>query len=348
MIQVLDRIEPLAERWEALADALRAPPWLRPDWFIAWGDAFGPVEWRVHALERDGRLEGVVPLVRGRLGLAAAANWHTPEFGPLALQGARATLAEAVLARAPSSVSLSFVDRDAPELVAWERAAARRGHRVLTRTLERSPYIDLEGGWAAYEARLGAKRRAELRRRRRRLEERGPVVVEIADGRGGGLERLLAEGFAVEASGWKGERGSAIAARPSTARFYRHIANWAAARGWLRLAFLRVGGRAIAFDFALEDGRVHALLKTGFRPELRELAPGTLLRREMIARAFAVGVERYDFLGADEPWKLDWTAAVRERCRVQTFAPSVVGQLGWRAYAHGRPLARRLVGTVRR
>lgn len=174
------------------------------------------------------------------------------------------------------------------------------------------------------------------------------MSVEVVDGRGGDLDRLLAEGFAVEASGWKGERGSAIAAQPATARFYRSIAGWAAARGWLRLGFLRAGGRAIAFDFALEDGRVHALLKTGFRPELRHLAPGMLLRREMIARAFAAGLERYDFLGADEPWKLDWTSSVRERSRVQVFAPSVVGHLGWGAYAHGRPLAKRLVATVRR
>lgn len=348
MIRVLDGIEPLTERWEALADARGAPPWLRPGWFTAWADAFGPVDWRIHALEIDGRLAGVAPLVRGRLGLMGAANWHTPEFALLAEDGAREALAEEVLARAPSSVSLSFVDRSGADLVAWEHAAAGRGYRVLARALERSPYIDLEGGWGAYENGLGRKRRAELRRRRRRLEELGPVSFEVADGRGGNLERLLAEGFAVEASGWKGERRSAIAAQPSTARFYRVLATWAAARGWLRLGFLRAGGRPIAFDFALEDGGVHALLKTGFRPELRHLGPGMLLRREMIHRAFGTGLERYDFLGADEPWKLEWTPSVRERSRVQAFGPSMVGHLGWSAYAHGRPLAKRLAATVRR
>ena len=34
--------------------------------------------------------------------------------------------------------------------------------------------------------------------------------------------------------------------------FYRRVAAWAAERDWLRLAFLRLDGRPLAFDLALE------------------------------------------------------------------------------------------------
>jgi CelD/BcsL family acetyltransferase involved in cellulose biosynthesis len=346
-ISIHARIEELAGDWDRLADAQGAPPWLRPGWFTVYGRAFGVGAWRIHAVRRDGRLAGVVPLVRGRFGLVSPSNWHTPEFAPLAEPDARAELARSVIDAGSSSVALSFVDRSDEALSAWEATAARSGYRLLARPLERSPYVDLAIGWEAYEATLGRKLRSELRRRTRRLADEGEVTFEFCEG-GARLAELLDEGFRVEGSGWKGERGSSIDSQASTSAFYRELAEWAAARGWLRVALLRVGGRAIAFDFALEDARVHALLKTGFDPEFGRWAPGMLLRYEMLKRAFASDVGRYDFLGADEPWKLEWTRATRERSLVQAFAPSVAGRAGWAAYARGRPLAKRVVEAVRR
>ncbi|HKP88939.1 MAG TPA: GNAT family N-acetyltransferase, partial [Thermoleophilaceae bacterium] len=41
----------------------------------------------------------------------------------------------------------------------------------------------------------------------------------------------------------------------------------AAEQGWLRLAFLRLDGRAIAFDMCLEHGGAFYVLKGGFDPE---------------------------------------------------------------------------------
>jgi CelD/BcsL family acetyltransferase involved in cellulose biosynthesis len=347
VIAVSDRLAPLTRAWDELATAEGAPPWLRPEWFEAWEAGFGSVHWRIHALWRGGRLAAIAPLRSARFGLASVTNWHTPEFALLAEEDARAELAAAVFSKTPPSISLAFVDRSRRDAHVWEEQARGRGYRVLIRALERSPFVDLSQGWEAYEAGLSRKLRGELRRRRRRLAEQGPVTFEVADG-SERLEALLEEGFKVEAAGWKGVRGSSILSQRSTRCFYTTLARRAAERGWLRLAFLRVNGRAIAFDFALEDAGVHALLKTGFDPDYRRAAPGMLLRYEMLSRAFGVGLARYDFLGADEPWKLEWTAATRERSLVQAFAPSIGGRAGWTAYARGRPLAKRVLKAVRR
>ena len=81
----------------------------------------------------------------------------------------------------------------------------------------------------------------------------------------------------MEGSGWKTR--TAIASRPDTRRFYRDVARWAAGRGWLRLGFLRLDGRALAFDFCLEHAGTHYLLKTGFDPAFRAYGPGMLMRK---------------------------------------------------------------------
>jgi CelD/BcsL family acetyltransferase involved in cellulose biosynthesis len=273
--------------------------------------------------------------------LRSPSNWHTPQFEPVAEPGAERALAAALLGRPARRVTLSFVDAGAPFATACREQAAAAGRRMLTRTVERSPYLDIAGDWDDFvRARLSADRRRTMGTRRRRLMAAGALALEVSDGRIE-LERRLAEGYDVEARSWKGAAGTAINSRPETRRFYDELARWAADRGVLRLVFLRVEGRAAAFEFTLQDRGVHYMLKGGYDPAYARGAPGTILRAEMLARAFAYGFERYEFLGQDEPWKRLWTDACHERAVVHLFAGSA-GRLEWAAHAYGRPAAERV------
>lgn len=337
-------LDAVAAEWEALAERGRAAPFLRPGWVAAWWSAFGQGRLELcTARGRDGRLEALLPVQCGRGSRASPTNWHTPEFGLLAEsdEAARRLLADLFRAR-PRRVSLAFLASEQASLVRAE--AERHGYRVLQRTLQRSPYVPLAGGLAAYERSLGKNLRGDLRRRERHLAARGTVTFEVAEGAhlGARLEELLAEGCAVEASGWKGARATAMRSSPANLRFYGEVARWAAAHGWLRLAFLRLDGRALAFDLCLEYEGVHAMLKTGYDPAFAELSPGKLLRMRMLTRAFGLALRSYELLGEAEPWKLQWAGATRARELVQGFRPSPLGRLDHTLFAHARPLAKRL------
>jgi CelD/BcsL family acetyltransferase involved in cellulose biosynthesis len=334
-------IEPLAGDWSALADRVRAAPWLRPEWMDAWWRAFGRGSMRVLTLTHNNRLVAAVPLERRNGSLASTSNWHTPAFSVLAEDGGAASeLMRAAFAVGARRVTLSFVPADDPSLPACVSAGRAAGYRFIVRSLERSPYVIADGDWDAYVSRRPAKLLRELGRRRRRLEEQGSLMLEVADGTER-LDPLLEEGFRVEAAGWKGKNGTAIASQPATRGFYSDVARWAADRGWLRLAFLRLDARAIAFDFTLEVEGIHYLLKTGYDETYRAFAPGMIIRQEMLSRAFSVGLSRYEFLGDHADWKLEWAERSRELDLVQGFAPSALGVIDWAAFAFGRPLTKR-------
>ncbi len=332
----------LASEWEELADATGAPPFLYPQWIEAWWRAFGSGELEVPVERVNGGLTALLPLVRRRGSLQSPTNWHTPTFGVLASDSAAAeSLLGRLLARRVHRLSLGFLERENGDLERCVAAAAAAGCRIAVRTLERSPYLGVEGGWARAEDSLPAKLVRDVRRRRRRLVELGAVAVDVQDG-GERLAELLDEGFLLEGSGWKAAQQTAIRSEPSTERFYREIAAWAAARGWLRLAFIRLDGRPLAFQFGFEHGRVYYFLKGGYDPSFDRFSPGKLLVHAMLARAFGSGLRSFEFLGHAEPWKLEWTQTCRERVAFQAFAPSFAGSLEWLAQAYGRPLARRL------
>ena len=157
------------------------------------------------------------------------------------------------------------------------------------------------------------------------------------------LVRLaLAAGGGV-AAGWKGNRGTAMVSTPTTRSFYTEIAQWLAARGALRLQFLRLDGRAFAFDFAVEQGDQHWLLKTGYDEGFHSDSPGVLLRASMIERAFERRIKRYHFLGKDDPWKREWTSKVEAQIQFQSFGRSPAGTVDVAVQRYVRPFARRML-----
>jgi CelD/BcsL family acetyltransferase involved in cellulose biosynthesis len=333
-------VEGLRREWDDLAARVDASPFACPGWTAAWERAFAPRGVEVLTVRRDAELVAVVP-VRRRTGLlAAAANVHSPELPALTLDAdAARELAEVLMGQAPAALSLTMADPEG-DLAREVRAAARaRGRRVVERTLQRSPLVELDGSWDQYAATRGRSLLADLRRRSRRLEERGEVTVTEATA--AETSTAFAELSALEAAGWKGARGTAMASRPATRRFYAEVAAWAADRGTLRLALLRLDGRPLAGLLGLEESGVHYLLKCAYDPAEAAFSPVKLLLRDAVQRAFARGLRRIELLGAAEPYKLQWATGSRPRIALEVFSGSPTGRAAWAAAAYGRPLAKR-------
>ncbi len=339
---------PGAGEWDELADRAQAPPFLRPGWIAAWQRAFGSGELQTIEVRRGGELAAILPMVQQRGRLRAPANWHTPMFGPLGTDSeARLEVVARAFEQPSPVVDLNLVDGDDGELESIARVAREAGRSTLTRCVANSPYISLGSDFAEYERGLSRNRRKALRRHRRKLEEEGAVRLEVHDGRTD-LDSLIAEVFAVEAAGWKGRNGTAMSSHPETACFYTDVARWAADRGWLRLALLRLDGRPIACDFALEQGGVWYTLKAGYDEEFRSFGPGALLLSDEIAYCCEQpDLSRMDLLGHEDSFKASWTTQSSPRTWIRSFSKSPVGlfhRVGATCLELARPYLRRIRG----
>jgi CelD/BcsL family acetyltransferase involved in cellulose biosynthesis len=349
-IEVYDSIAPLVAEWNALAERAAAPPFAQAGWFTVWWEAFGVGAPVIVGARRGGRLVGVLALRRRGGVLASAANAHTPEFRMLVEDLAAAReLAAWLFEQRPTRVQLDHVDAQDPALAALCRVAADARHRVLRTTVQRSPYVQFVAG-EDVDRRMNGRAARNLRRNERRLRERGAVEFDVVDA-ARDLDALLIEGFPLEASGWKSQRGTAIVSSPVTERFYTGMAHWAHKASLLRLAFLRLDGRAIAFALCLRDRAACYLIKGGYDPGYRRFAPAKSLIRHLITRAAGEGAQRFEFLGAAETWKLEWTDRCHERLLVRIYAPTPLGNAERAAETvylrYGKPLAKRALARVR-
>jgi CelD/BcsL family acetyltransferase involved in cellulose biosynthesis len=335
-LTALDDDPDVVVAWEQLADRIEASPFRYPGFVQTWFAAFGKGRLELATVHRDGRLVAALPLVRENDRLSTPANWHTPHIGMLAEDGAAgAALAASVLATRAQRLTLRFLG--AADCATFVEAARGAHYHTYERTLLRSPYIDVASGWEAFQQALGSSTQKAMRRRRRRLAELGAVTLEGYDGRPGSeLDTRYAELVELEALGWKGEQGTAIVSQPETLRFYRDVAGWAAARGWLRIHVLRLDGRPIAAALGLRAHGVHASLKIGHDPQHQQLGPGVMLMHDVIREAFEAQMRTVELLGDEDALKRSWTPLVREWCTLEAFSPAFAGRAAWLAFTSGR------------
>jgi CelD/BcsL family acetyltransferase involved in cellulose biosynthesis len=210
------------------------------------------------------------------------------------------------------------------EAIPW--LASQGGCRTGVWQSGASPFVPLDKSWLSYCEGLGAKHRANLRNRFKRLERVGAVRMEtIASGCK--LADAVEDGLRLEGAAWKKEAGTAIACDKNITRFYSTFASRAAELGWLRLHFLDAGPKRVAFDYSLYYQNRLFLLKLGYDPAFAPYSPSNLLLGRVLEDAFDQGVEWYDFLGETADWKQCWAKESKANYWLFVFAGTAKGRL---------------------
>lgn len=297
----------LAGEWDALA---AGSPFDLHCWYAAWWRAFGAgSELDVCLLRRDGELAGIFPLRRERSRLKAMANVHTPSYRPLA-RDPRALEELVGAALCVGGLDLCGVPADGGLIELFAKSAESASMIPLAEPTYSSPTVDTSGDFDAWRGASKKRWGAPLERFRRKMGRDHEAEFTIVEAPGN-LAAELADGFRVEASGWKGEQGTAIVSAPETETFYTEVARAFAGRDELRFSRIALDGTTASFDFTLLHGGRLYLLKTGFDERFRKLAPGLVMRLSIVERCFELGLDSHELLGEESEWKAKFATGTR-------------------------------------
>ncbi|PVB61439.1 GNAT family N-acetyltransferase [Labrenzia sp. 011] len=290
--------------WQQLCDAALDPnPFFSPAFLCPYLQHMGRGEVRL-AVVRDagtGAWLLAAPVGRRRLGmvLPAATVWATdysPLGTPLMHPQAGGDAVDVFLWAAAGSGALLAI----PYLpLASETAARLRGSpavRIAVAAPEkRSGHDAGPAGEQQLQAAFSGKRRKEMRRLLRRLGDEGEIRFESLKGPdvAGAFDAFLR----LEAKGWKGRSGTALASRPQTEAFARTaIANLAAVDS-VRIDQLRAGDALVA-SLVLIQERGHVFSwKIAFDESRARFSPGAQIALQALRENLAMpGFEGADSL----------------------------------------------------
>lgn len=288
-----------AGQWRALAERACEPNgYYLPDWELAVNasargrtgvSALGA--WSEAAQDGAARLIGlmpVVPMVRAyKIPLPALASAQpygtlcTPLLDrDMAIEAGARLLLEARKAGAHALI-LRDVSLDGAAMKALNEALRREDlrPRVLESRLRACLDATRDAGELLREA-LGHKKLKELRRQRHRLSEHGATGFEVARTReevAAALEIFLA----LEASGWKGSRGTALIQDDGDATFIRRAAPALAEAGQCEVVTLRAGDTPVAAAIVLRHQDRAFYFKLGVDERFAKFSPGVQLTLDL-------------------------------------------------------------------
>ncbi len=246
-------------------------------------------------------------------------NAHTPDYLPFARDGETLRmLVDAALAESGAHLVQRRIPAGTPPAQAIVEASRRVGMVTYVEPGIVSPRVEVRGDFDGYVARLSKKTRNDARRCRRLLDAAGRAefraIAAPVD-----LETELSRGFAVEGSGWKAERGTAILGSPETEIFYRSVCRRFHALGKVGISTLELDGRPIAFSLNLVDfGRAWGL-KGGYEREFARYSPGILLAMAEIEHCSAYGLASLEMLGDEAAWKRKFAWGERRHLVVHSY-----------------------------
>ena len=324
--------------WDGLAARAGTPnPFFEP-WYLLPGLArFDPgTRIMIASLARGEQLEALVPLQRARRyglhPLPHLAVWlHANTFlgAPLVAAGAEEAFWEALLDWADRHAGTGLflhaaaLPVDSALAEALHAVGARQGRRVaLVHREERAMLASSLTPSAYLDAALPGKKRKELRRQHARLAEQGALTVtRLQDETDitAWIERFLA----LEARGWKGSAGSALACAGETAGLFREAMTEAAARGQLERLSLELDGRPIAMLATLIAPPGAFSFKTAFDENYARFSPGVLLQLENLKLLERAGIAWTDSCAAPDHPMID--SLWRERRALGRFSIAIGG-----------------------
>jgi CelD/BcsL family acetyltransferase involved in cellulose biosynthesis len=288
MLSLESLSEPDTRRWAELARSTATPnPFFERDFVLPAYEHLGsPQVQLLVATDGAGDWVGLMPVVRARrwrrlVGAALICWEHLYCFlgSPLLARGSEEAVAEALLDQARRRVGLIAFKRllaEGPVAAAIVSACDALGAKPIVwksferAALRRRPDDDY------VRSSLNGKHYRELQRQGRRLDSK---LGDIAYVDRAGDPEAVDDFLALEASGWKGEQGTALASGPG-AGIFREICRSFGEAGRLQMLALQAGDRPVAMQSCLIAGEGLFCFKIAYDEALGRFSPGKQLMAE--------------------------------------------------------------------
>ena len=187
----------------------------------------------------------------------------------------------------PNIVALDAMGTDTATFAALERVIAARGGAMHVFSRAQRPKLSSDLDPKAYfEQAMSASSRKKLRQHRRRLGEKG-VLASVVVTEPHAVGRAFEDFLSLEAAGWKGRQGTALANNAADAQYTRAMIAALAAQGDAEVHSLTLDGRPVSMQMLLRAGRTAFTWKTCYDESLHDVSPGTLLFEDYTAHLLA-------------------------------------------------------------
>jgi CelD/BcsL family acetyltransferase involved in cellulose biosynthesis len=278
---------------------------LLPGWVQTWRQAFTPND-RLHIclMRSDEKLIGVAPLsISGTtasfVGDPEVCDYFDFPVAPGYEKEFYHALLDHLSAQSVTELHLRCLRPESTVLSDLVQVAKKRNGICSRKPDGVSIEMDLPGGWTEYLNSLDGKQRHEIRRKLRRLDEKGKTDFVVFKDASEITEQL--DTFLKMFRESRADKAAFM--KPQMERFFRSMLRAMAEEGILRLCFLNLDGCTVAAALCFDYQDTIYLYNSGYDPQYSSLSVGLLCKLLSIRHSIELGRKKYDFLKGAEAYK---------------------------------------------
>jgi CelD/BcsL family acetyltransferase involved in cellulose biosynthesis len=305
--------EVLASQWDELLErCFTRSPFLTWQWQKLWWNC-----WKqnrhlriITVGDANGRLCGIAPLYEEREGntlklLLLGSSDLCDYLDCIIAIGEEEvfyrTLLSYLAATSPESITLNFnsLQAHSPTISFFKRASGKDGFSVDFRREDTAPGLDLPSDFESYLKLLSKKDRHEMRRKKRKAEQKQTVTfntitdpMQVMD--------ILPHFLTLFRRSAKTKNDFLTLEREC---FFKSLAEEFSRRRWLEIFSLSFDSKEVAYLFCFYYNNTRFLYNAAYDLDYSSLSPGIVIITYCLEDAISRGINRFDFLRGDETYK---------------------------------------------
>ena len=319
-----EAIDNLAEEWSSLEPNSCWAIYSRRGWFMAWWKTFGHRARLIIVTARaNGKLVGILPICQRRTDkhglffhIAEPLSGAQADYQcPIVKSGWEEVALPAMFEKVWDAIGHSgtFIWPNLPienAAVSTIRDLIKRNNLLSIERKEVCPRFVFEKDYNSMEKLWSQNHRTDVRRRRRRLNEKGMVRLWVATTKDE-IKQILPEFFQVHDSKWHSQGLPGKFDSPLIQRYHYNMVDYLWDKG-LHFSTLKCNGKHISYHFGFLSGGWLLWYKPTYRIEYQNFSPSKVHVSYLIEEGIKAGWKGFDFLLGDEPYKNKWATQKME------------------------------------
>ena len=222
-------------------------------------------------------------------------------------------------------MDLRNIPGDSSTVSLLQNLARERGYTIIMKETV-CQHIPLNHTWEEYFKNLSSSMRKQLRQNLRRINETYSMNFRFAEN----LESSTATFFDTYLK-WLTKRHSQSSLFdipfPDIKEFLTDFAVKFFKKGWINLSFMMLDQKPASSYYFFIYNKCLYLYMTSWNPSYSYYGIGNVHTMNLIKQSIELGLERFDLLRGDEPYKARWNTSRRTNIRVLLLKRSLKGRL---------------------
>lgn len=351
VVSTSEEFDKLEEEWNALIEQADGTVFQTFEWQQSWWKYFGSSH-RLHCLvfHSGATTIGIAPLFTEFVRYAGVPLARRLQFigrglsdylQVISLPGYEKTVLSALVQHLRSNshewdiFDLEDVNESSPSCSLLPALLREAGLPVYRYRGNVCPQVTLPTTAQMLMQSLGPTTGYNFRRKFKRLQSNFKSEVELYRRETDDLRAAVDAFCAIHGARWKSQGHPSAFDDDHHRAFHLEVVTKFAKRDWLRMFFLRIDGTpsAVSFSFNYKK-RIYMYQSNAYgSEEVMKCSPGFLVRSIAMVEGISEGMQVFDFMRGDEPYKYkEWKASDTQNWLIRTASPRTFGRIRFRLY----------------